>query len=268
MNIQRTSRTLSIHINYKEFSLGCGCFALVGGLPFLTLGLSILCAFNHVITLNCQRAESTQITCVLNVSNFQGQRVKTVQLQGAEVKVDIDSQGEEVSQVLLLTTQGKVPLNEHYFMLDEHHQIAKQINYFVSHPEQRDLSIKQDDRLLGYVWGGSWTLFGAVGTFMGLLFIPFGITGEVWLFDKNLGRLQIIYQGRLINTQAKQKWLLNEIAQVQVIEEHDSDGKPRYGVSIESKSGDSVRLAISSSTREEYDQAAESIRDFLNLQAK
>lgn len=255
MDIQENSNSLSMVVSHKSIEILFGCFTLLFGLTGLSVGLPVLLSFG-LSTLECQRIEQNQAVCKLNARNLSGQ------LQGAEVGFE----QEGGSRVVILTTKGKFPLTKYYSqgIGENPEQTVKRINDFVGYPDQAVLNVKQDWRLFGYVFGGTFTLLGLGSTFIAVLLIA-GDSKTIWLFDKTSGQLQIIAQSRFIKPQVKQEWSLDEITQVQIVEKRSSDGALMHSLSVKSKSGELVQLPVNPYYRKDYDELKKKINEFLNL---
>ncbi|MEB3231417.1 MAG: hypothetical protein VKJ64_10435 [Leptolyngbyaceae bacterium] len=138
-------------------------FSLAFGLPFLGFGVLALVLFAKATTLECDRIEPKQIECTLVSEGVLGSDTQTIssgQLQGAEIEVNYDSDG-DTYRVLLLTDTDPIPFTTVYSSgRSGKQEKVQQINAYLTNEHQKTLTIQQDDRMFGYILGG---VFGTVG---------------------------------------------------------------------------------------------------------
>lgn len=85
-------------------------------------------------------------------------------------------------------------------------------------------------------------------------------------FDKERGLMSLKHRS-LRRTQVTER-MLQEIEQVEVTEEKDSEGDKTYTLRLNLKSGEHIPLSIVFTTKKKvYQKRAECIRQFLNLKA-
>lgn len=117
-------------------------------------------------TLECNRSQLRQITCQHTLSNLFGERITAIpngQLQGAEVETS-----KRNHRLVILTQNQRIPLIESYTMgKSGKADRASQINTFIRNSEQASLTIEQDNRWLGYLFGAMF-IFGGICALWGL----------------------------------------------------------------------------------------------------
>ncbi|MBD0346025.1 MAG: hypothetical protein ICV63_14620 [Coleofasciculus sp. Co-bin14] len=135
------------------------------GSACVVTGLAIIVLGGKRITLTCQRVEPTQGNCQLVSSSLLGSNEITIplnQLQGAEVEVDEDSDG-NTYRVVLLTNDSDVPFTLLWTSnARENEKNVNLINAFVVNAGKTSLRVQQDDRLSAYCWGGLFILIGGL----------------------------------------------------------------------------------------------------------
>lgn len=240
-----------------------GCFSVMMvmkfGMPFLLAGLAAILFFGEVAILTCTRLEPLQVVCKLTNSSLLRKRITQIplgELQGADVQVNEDSDG-DTYRVVLITKSDTIPLTSVYSS-GQHgkRKKAEQINAFLANPEQTTLTIRQDDRWMFYLGGSVSTLVGA-GILWGIVFTK---SLKTCVFDKRSGCLSMI----------KKSWVASETKQVplrdikaaQVIEDTDSDGDKTYSTQLTLRSGDPIRLPVFGDSEQHY-KLADAINTFL-----
>lgn len=197
-----------------------------------------------VITFTCHRTELPQSICRLSTSGLLGLKIREIPvntLQGAKVEND---------EVVLLTNNGEVPFNS------DSSADASRINQFVRTPEQKTLTVQQDNRLLLY-------LFGGVFTASSLFILVFGSQVVTCVFDKMLGTFTLRRQGLFGREITEHQ--IGEIVDVRVEEQTDSDGST-YLICIIMRSGECLPLTrYSSSGKRGHQETADCLRRFLKL---
>ncbi len=129
------------------------------GIPFVLGGLLIMFLGFELSTLECNRLRSTEIDCKLTSTNLLSTNTTLIapgKLQGAEVK-----KRKNAYRVMLLTESEIIPLTQSY-TIGKQGKVnqANQINLFVSDIEQKSLTIRQDNRWFGSLFGVIFILSG------------------------------------------------------------------------------------------------------------
>jgi hypothetical protein len=116
-------------------------------------------------TLLCDRNAPTQIECRLIQSNVLGKllgrensEVDLGILQGAEVMVRLDANG-ETYKLILLTDRGKRELTD-LNNIGNPEEVADRVNDFILDRQEMTLEIQQDDRWFSSAFGGILVLTG------------------------------------------------------------------------------------------------------------
>jgi hypothetical protein len=144
------------------------------GPVFIVLGSLVIYFIGDKATLQCQRPTASQVNCTLTNASLRRTKTQNLpgnQLQGAEVLRYRDSDGDRSYQVMLRTVEGNVPLTpiKSSGARGKRRQ-AEQINTFLADPQQRELTIIQDDRWFAFGLGGLFVVVGAgiaIATLMG-----------------------------------------------------------------------------------------------------
>ncbi|NEQ97222.1 MAG: hypothetical protein F6K30_10940 [Cyanothece sp. SIO2G6] len=142
-------------------------FRFLFGVLFVGVGGLSLILFAKITTLECDRLEPKQIECTLVSEGVLGTNTTLIppgHLQGAKVQVSEDSDSNDIYRVVLRTETGNVPFSAVYSSgRSGKQQKAEQINAYLNNVNQKVLTIQQDDRIFGYVFGG---IFGLSGVAM------------------------------------------------------------------------------------------------------
>ncbi len=140
---------------------------LFGGL-FAAVGLIAITRFGQVTTLTCERVEPTLGSCQLISEGLLGSSSRQIPLptlKGASVETKTSqSTGSSrlnrtgvtyTYRVILLTESGQIPFTSYSSSgKASKSSIASKINAFVKNPNQRLLTVKQDERWGVYLFGG------------------------------------------------------------------------------------------------------------------
>ena len=132
---------------------------LLSSLPLIIVGL-FLVLISANTTLICQRIETKQGNCKLTESKLwvsSSQEISLDDLQGGKVV----QKRKGSSQVVVLTKTGGIPLGNASRWGDKNY-IANQINSFVKNTDIKSLNVGQDDRWLGWIFGGIFVLSGVL----------------------------------------------------------------------------------------------------------
>ncbi|NEO32169.1 MAG: hypothetical protein F6K36_17395 [Symploca sp. SIO3C6] len=122
------------------------------GIPFILGGLLIMVLGVESGTLECHRKESIQVVCQFTYSNLFGEKISSIatgELKGAEVKTR-----KRNHRIVILTKKETIPLINSYTM-GKNGKVNKvsRINDFINNPEQMSLTIRQDNRWFGFLFG-------------------------------------------------------------------------------------------------------------------
>jgi hypothetical protein len=161
--VEHTDRSLQIADQNRQCLWG-----LLFATPFLAIGLGMALATAKIVTLECQRPDTTQITCQRNITGILGTTTDRIpgQLQTANV-VKAGGAG-----VVLGTTNGKVEMSPyHVFVTNRHQETADRLNNFLKDPQQANVRVEHDDRLGNSLFIGNF-LLGSLGIAILSLGIP------------------------------------------------------------------------------------------------
>jgi hypothetical protein len=149
---------------------------LLFGIIFTAVGIGAMLLFGTLSTLTCARDLGDGGRCTLVTSSLRGSQTQEIalsQLTGADVERSTGSRRErsssETYRIILLTHKGPIPFTSAYSSgYDSKKDIAERVSAFVIDPSEPNLEVSQDDRWLGYLFGG---VFGGVGVliFLGSL---------------------------------------------------------------------------------------------------
>ncbi len=239
-----------------------GLFGVLFGAPFFLAGLAVILFIGNLSALKCDRVAATQIACKLTSANILRQKIVPIeagQLQGAEVQVNEDSDG-DTYRVVLITKSGKIPLTDVYSsgIGTKYRENVDKINSFIGNPAQESLLIQQDDRWFAYPFGGIFMLVGG-GIILGSLRWKFQTS---CIFNKSTGKMYLTEQS-LIESESKE-WMLHHIKEAKAIAGTDSDGDKTYNTKLILKSGEEIALEIPNPASNHY-KVTESINRFLGI---
>ncbi|MGB6300931.1 MAG: hypothetical protein WBF90_32805 [Rivularia sp. (in: cyanobacteria)] len=243
---------LSIIRSYASL-LGCITFSSF----FLPLGLGIF-LLGSPKTLKCNRLEPTQVNCEYTSYNLFGEKATSIrQLQGAEVQVEEDSDGDTYTTFILLTKNDRIPLNKYAAHSEEGlRKEATQINDFISNPQQNSLIINH---------GHNWFLY-ILGIFIFILngmLVIFFIRQKVTIictFDKESGRMYLRRYGILGRETID--YTLDKIDRARV--NSLSSENNYYNVQLVLISGKRISLNLQKNSYSNSNKVAKSINQFLN----
>jgi len=209
-------------------------------------------------TLKCNRLEPTQVNCKYTSYTLFGEETTSIrQLQGAEVEVEEDSDGDTYTTFVLLTKKDRIPLNEYGAHSEEGlREEATQINDFISNPQQNSLIIDHGHNWFMYILGIF--IFFINGGFI-IHFIRQKIT-TICILDKESGRLYLKRRG-IIGVETID-CPLDKIDRAR-FEETDSENN-RYDAELVLISGRKIRLNLQKQSYNNSNKVATSINQFLN----
>ncbi|MEQ9233442.1 hypothetical protein [Coleofasciculus sp. E2-BRE-01] len=138
---------------------------LSSSITLILVGILIIIIWGNLVILQCDRPLSTPVACQLTSANLLRQAITLIppgHLQGAEVQRRHKRRSlNNTYRVILLTKEDRIPLTQGYSMGERKKQEkANQINAFVENTQQISLTIRQDDRWLGYSFGGMFIVAG------------------------------------------------------------------------------------------------------------
>ncbi|WP_017293964.1 hypothetical protein [Geminocystis herdmanii] len=254
--IQQNSNLLSLGYSSKIY-LG-RLFLLLFGSPFFLVGIWVILSIGKVHILKCDRIEINQISCGLIQQGLISQK-KTNIPRLYNAKLGIDSDGDSPTyRVELDTNMGMIPLSIMYSSGEKNkaNKVSK-INEFIQNINENSLTIKQDDRLFAYSFGGLFALAGS-GLMMGGL-THFRKTNII--FNKSMGKM-LIEDKNLFQNQVKE-YRLGEIKKVTFVKEyHDSHEVFRPKIML--NRGEEILLPLKGDSTEQ-EAIIQNINNFLGL---
>lgn len=236
--VEHTSKILKLKAKRGAWSFsGRIAVALFFGPTFFFAGLALMIVFGKVATLNCDRLESTQITCELTRSGLLSRNVKSIgKLKGAELEVGGDTDSDPTYRVVLIADNGKIPLNDIYSSSGSSGENVARINAFVNNIGETKLKIKQDYRWFAYPFGG---IFMLAGTFAFLCYTLPKVLVACTL-NKHSGRASLKLENIFLQSEIIEDKLDN-IKMAQIYETVRSEGL-NYDIHLILKSGESIYL--------------------------
>ncbi|TLN23845.1 hypothetical protein FDZ74_03380 [bacterium] len=128
------------------------------GLFCLLLGLGLTYFLGKLNVLQCQRlagSGSCQLASIGLFGNGETRTFPLASLRGATVESSEDGEGGVTYRVAIQFDDGSRPLTTVYSSgYAGKETLANRINQFIANPGQAELSIRQDDRFLGMLFGG------------------------------------------------------------------------------------------------------------------
>jgi hypothetical protein len=256
--VEHTDQSLHIADQNRQCLWG-----LLFATPFLAIGLGMALATAKIVTLECQRPNTTQITCQRNVTGILGATTDRIpgQLQTATV-VKAGGAG-----VVLGTTNGKVELAPyHVFVTNKHQETADRLNAFLKDPQQTTttVQVEQDDRLGNSLFIGNFIL-GSLGIAIASLAIPLKMSCK---FDRSSNQISITK--KYLYGERQTILTLSTIQQAQVeryffyISFNKSNA---YNLKLIKINGAKVSLAVPGQDLEQYQKIADTICHFLDISA-
>lgn len=197
--------------------------------PFLGAGLFVMLEVGKVSILQCDRPLPEQISCVLTRQNLLRKNtinLSTGQLKQAELGI---SRGDDSDtyRVNLITDEGIIPLNNNYSSgLESKRNNVNKINQFIQDSSLSNLTVIQDDRWFGYLFGG---VFALVGGGLMIFSLTFFIQTDC-VFDKRKKRI-FLNKKNLFKTKFKD-YKISEIKAIEIVDSRDSDGDVTYYVDV------------------------------------
>jgi len=257
--VENTASTLKLKAQFQTL----GAFGVLFGLPFLVGGMIAALTIGQHSLLTCDRLEPKQVECELKTKSLLAERTTRIpvgHLQQAEVEVNRDGDG-DTYRVALITQAGRVPLTEVYSagIGFNHRGTVEKINAFLQDPEQMTLTVKEDYRWFGYLFGGIFVIAGGVIVFASLT-APFPIDCT---FDKRSGQAKL--RRRSLIATYVQEYRLHEIKEARVVESTDSDGDTVYRTQLVLRSGKEIPLEFMGTVADNQN-IVKAINTFLNSQ--
>jgi hypothetical protein len=243
---------LSIIRSYASL-LGCITFSSF----FLPLGLGIF-LLGSPKTLKCNRLEPTQVNCKYTSYNLFGEKATSIrQLQGAEVQVEEDSDGDTYTTFILLTKNDRILLNKYAAHSEEGlRKEATQINDFISNPQQNSLIINHGHNWFLYILG---IFIFILNSMLVIFFIRQKVT-IICTFDKESGRMYLRRYGILGRETID--YTLDKIDRARV--NSLSSENNYYNVQLVLISGKRISLNLQKNSYSNSNKVAKSINQFLN----
>lgn len=138
---------------------------LSSSITLILAGVLIIILWGNLVILQCDRPQSTPVACQLTSANLLRQDITLIppgHLQGAEVQRRHKRRRlNNTYRVILVTKEDRIPLTPGYSTGERGKQEkASQINTFVKNTQQISLTIRQDNRWLGYSFGGMFIVAG------------------------------------------------------------------------------------------------------------
>jgi hypothetical protein len=256
MNIvEHTDQSLNIADQNRQCLWG-----LLFTAPFLSIGLGLALATAKIVALECQRPDSTQVTCQRIVTGILGTTTDRIpgQLQTATV-VKAGGTG-----VVLGTTNGKVELAPyHVFVTNKHQETADRLNSFLKDPQQATIRVEQDDRLGNSLFIGNF-LLGSLGIVILSLRIPLKMSCR---FDRPND--QVTITKKYLYGERQEILPISTIQQAQ-IERYffyiSVDKRNAYNLKLIHINGAKVSLSVPSQDLELYQEIADTTNHFLTSQ--
>lgn len=259
--IERTPTTLKLEAKRDLVLLR----VLMGGIPFVILGLAIIIYLAKLTTLKCDRLNPTKVGCELTSSSLLEEHITPIpvgEFQGAELKVNKSSNGTSYG-VTLLTKKKDIPISDVYSSSKKvEEKKVKQINDFISKPEQMSLRIQEDNRWLFYAVGGITALVGS-SSIINALTKKLDIT---CLFDKDADRMYLKQQNIFKKAKTREE-ILYEIRKAQIVEKNNKEGNKTYNINLILRSDDEITLLPLDISYNPY-KITQSINHFLEHQSR
>jgi hypothetical protein len=252
--VEHTDQSLQISDQNRQCLWG-----LLFTVPFLLTGLGLALATAKIVTLKCQRPDSTQITCQRIVTGILGTTTDRIpgQLQTATV-VKAGGAG-----VVLGTTTGKVELAPyHVFVTNKHQETADRLNAFLKDPQQATVRVEQDDQLGNSLFIGNF-LLASLGITIVSLGIPLKMSCR---FDRPHDQVTITKKYCLYG-ERQTVFPLSTIQQAQVGRWFlylSANKQKAYGLKLIQLNGQKVSLAVPSQNLELYEEIADITNIFLH----
>ncbi|MBT9313960.1 hypothetical protein [Leptothoe spongobia] len=269
--VKQTSSELSLRNQPSRLSKGfIGLWALLfSGIPLVIMGAWI---YNLGVTqLSCQRVEPSQVMCdrtQTRLLGFMPGPTSTFdQVTAATMKTSAGADSDGVRTVdhwvVLQTSNGEatyiedpIRINGRKGSPDEMQAITDQINEFLA-SDQASVSMQRD---LRFRLGNSIFPLGFMGLFVliGSTVVYFSFRSEELVFDKNTRQFRCSRQTLL----GSKTWQcpLNEIQDVIVDVQIDSDGDPTYALKLIPQQG---KRALIPGSKSHVEAACNTIRNFL-----
>ncbi len=149
-------------------AMGC-CGTMVFGTVFVSVGIGVMLVASKLYTFDCERLNppSNQGQCEWVAQGLLGSDRSTLPietLEDADVEESRNSDEGTTYRVVIRTTEGTFPLSNSYSSgRSGKDDITSEIRSFITTETQATLSVQQDDRWFGYLFGG---IFGGVGALM------------------------------------------------------------------------------------------------------
>jgi hypothetical protein len=255
--VEHTDQSLHIADQNRQCLWG-----LLFATPFLVIGLGTAVATAKTVTLECRRANSTQVTCQRTVTGILG-TTTTDRIPGQLQTANVVKAGG--TGVVLGTTTGKVELAPyHVFVTNKHQETADRLNAFLKDPQQATVRVEQDDRLGNSLFIGNF-LLGSLGIAIVSLGIPLKMSCR---FDRPSD--QVTITKKYLYGERQTILPLSTIQQSQISRYFfylSVDKRNAYSLNLIQNNGKKVSLSVPSQDLERYQEIADTTNHFLGTSA-
>jgi hypothetical protein len=208
------------------------------------------------VTLECQRNDSTQITCQRTITGISGSTTDRIpgQLQKATYN-KADGLG-----VLLATTTGKMELVPHDIkFMNKQKETADRLNNFLKDPQQATIRVEQNNNLLLNHPFVPFMLLAYLGNFSYFLAIPLKVSCK---FDRFSDKVTITK--KYLYGERQTIWPLSTTQQAQI---HQCllyiNHRANYQIELIQLNGKTISFAFPSHDLEQYKAIVNTTNDFL-----
>jgi hypothetical protein len=235
-------------------------FVWIFGFVMISFGVVVLFMLGGKNTIICSRSGKQAGKCQIISSSLlvsHTTQLALKDLQGAELDVSSSSDS-DTYRVVLLTTQGKMPLTSYYGSSSGSQQsVVEQVNAFLKDPALKSLLTTQDEGALPFI-------IALLMVGFGILIIFFFGRPMTYDFDKASGLLTVTHTN--LNNASEHEYPLHDIKGV-TIDTSYSGRSGTYRVVL--LMADGVRLPMTtflSSGLKDKQLAAAAIKEFLGLE--
>lgn len=133
------------------------------GVALVIVGSAMAILFGNLSVFECvrQKPSTNQGECELISSGLLGSSSETLALESLQDAQIERSTKKSLYRVVFQTTEGEMPLSGAYTSgRGSKEKIVGEIQTFINTPTQESVSVKQDDRWMGYLIGGIFSLAG------------------------------------------------------------------------------------------------------------
>jgi hypothetical protein len=182
-------------------------------------------------------------------------------LTGSKVAQKTDSDGDRVYQVVLLTKNGDVPLQNVWSSgYGGKEDFSTQVNRYVQDTNTPLLSVQESGGITGLLFTG---LFVVIGVIMAVFGVRLLLT--LWIFDRSGG--VVVRQISGLGGARAKEYPLDDVIAVDVESSRSSNSSTTYRVALYMGTGERVPLTTSySSGYRRKAETARTIQEFLGLE--